>query len=202
MKEIELIIGDEELDGVFGMGFVERPAIEKDFIYFNKNKQNFVFGKEIERGIIASPAMIPEKRIYRYDADTNEEYNVFFSVDTVRKLAEGFLFNNHQNNTTEQHEESVNGIHLIFSWIVENQEDPIITKYGFKDIPNGTWCVMYKIVNEDIKEKIKNGEINGISIEAWLTDKFKKFKTDNFKVDELEEDKLEMIKKLLEEMEK
>jgi len=194
MKEIELIIDDEKSEGISAMGFVDRPAIEKDFIYFKNEKQNFVFGKEVERGIIVSPAMIPEKRIYRYDPSTNEEYNVYFSVETVRELAEGFLFNNNHNNITEQHENQVTGINLIFSWIVENQEDPIITKYGFKDIPNGTWCVMYKIVNEDIKEKIKSGEINGISIEAWLTSKFKKV--------EKGIDKIEKIKDLLKELEK
>jgi hypothetical protein len=172
MKEIELIIDDVD-DGVFAMGFVGSPAIEKDFIYFNKDKTNYVFGKEIEEGKIVSPALIPEKRIYRYDPITNEEYYVYFTKETIRKLAEGYLMNNNHVNNTEQHENNIDGIKLIFSWIVENQNDPIITKYGY-DVPDGTWVVSYKIENEDIKNKIKSGEINGISIEGYLSEKFSK----------------------------
>ena len=171
MKEIELIINDENIDGVYGMGFVEYPAIEEDFIYFKNEKENYTFGKlDEEQGIIVSPALIPDKKIYRFDPYTNEEYYVYFTKETIRKLAEGFLLNNKQNNVTEQHENPINGIKLIFSWIVENEHDPIITKYGY-NVPVGTWVVSYKIENEDVKKKIKEGQINGISIEGWLSNK-------------------------------
>jgi len=196
LKEVELIIGDIDRDMVSAMGFVEQPAIEKDFVYFGENKQNYVMAKvDEEQGIIVSPALIPEKRIYRYNPETNEEFNVFFSRETIRNLSMNFLKNGNQNNATEQHETDLDGMYMIYSWLVENQHDPIITKYGFKDIPDGTWVVMYKVENEDIKKKIKSGEIKGLSIEAYLSEKFSSINED-------EQDRIlvEKLKKLLEDM--
>lgn len=198
LKDIELFINDENIDMITAMGFVDYPAIEEEMFYFKDDKRNnYIFAKPIdnEEGIIVSPALIPEKRIYRFNPYTNEEYNVYFTADTVRKLSQTFLINNNQNNITEQHENPTNGIYLIYSWIVENQEDPIITKYGFKNIPNGTWVVSYKIFNEDIKSKIKSGEIKGISIEAWLSERF-----DSHKIYEDEARLQELVDKIREEL--
>jgi len=193
LKEVELIVEDMN-DMISAMSFVDHPAIEKDLVYFGTNKSNYVLAKvDKEEGIIISPALIPDKRIYRYDAQTNEEYYVFFSRETVRKLSMNFLKSGNHINATEQHINPINGVYMIYSWLVENQHDPIITKYGFKDIPDGTWVVSYKIENEEIKSKIKSGEISGLSIEAWLTSKFSAEDVDKTKVDK--------IKKLLEGLE-
>ncbi len=190
LKLVELIIEDEETDFLGAMGLVSHPAIETDFIYFNKNKQNFVFGKEIEEGIIVSPALIPDKKIYRYNPITNFEYEVFFSKETVKKLSQNFLISGNHINTTLQHEHPIQGVHLIYSWIVENQQDQALSKYGFS-VPDGTWMVSYKILNEDIKSKIKSGEISGVSIEAMLTEKF------DSQTELSDEDKVKQIKDLL-----
>lgn len=199
IKEVELIINDEDLDMISAMGFVDMPAIEQDLFYFNSDRNNYVFGKlDEEQGIIVSPALIPEKRIFRYDPISNEEYNVYFSEETISKLSQNFLKSGNHINTTEQHVNPINGVHLIYSWIVANEHDALMTKYGFKNIPAGTWAVSYKIENEDIKEKIKSGEIGGISIEAWLSEKFDKhLHTMIHQVKSWYKDKLEQIKELL-----
>jgi len=188
LKEIELIVGGDE-DELTAMGFVDYPAIEKQLVYFGDDRTNFTFGKEDkEQGIIVSPALIAEKRIFRFDPETNEEYYVYFKEDTIRELSQKFLMTNNFRNATEQHQEQIEGVHLIYSWIVENQEDQLMTKYGFKDIPNGSWAVAYKIENEDIKAKIKSGEIGGISIEAFLTEKFDKhLSTDDMMINQIKE---------------
>lgn len=168
LDEIELFIDDIDKDGLTAMGLVKTPAIEKNFYYdknkFRDNKSNYTLASnlDIDSGVIVGPALIPDKRIYRFDETTNEEYLVWFSKDTIKRLSMKFLIDGYQNILTEQHNKQVNDIHLIYSWIVENQYDPIITKYNFKDIPNGTWVLSYKIFNEDIKEKIKSGEIKGL----------------------------------------
>jgi len=43
--------------------------------------------------------------------------------------------------------------------------------FGY-DLPNGTWFVKMKIENEDLWQKIKEGELKGLSIEGYFTDKF------------------------------
>lgn len=198
LKEIELIVEDENTDFLTAMGFVSSPAIEVPLMYFNNSKSNYTLAKlDEEQGIVVSPALIPEKRIYRYNQFTNEEYYVYFSKETIRKLSQNFLISGHHVNTTEEHTQPIKGVHLIYSWIVENQHDQIITKYGFKNIPDGTWVVSYKIENEDIKEKIRNGEIRGLSIEAWLSEKFDNSSHSAKK----DEDLIEQIKNVLKEIE-
>jgi hypothetical protein len=175
LKEVELIIGDELEDGITAMGFVKYAAIEENLVYFGDEKMNYTFGVEDEeQGIIVSPALIADKRIFRFNPITNEEYNVYFSAETIGQLSQKFFTSNNHKNTTEQHETPVNDIDLIYSWIVQNEHDQIMTKYGFKDITVGSWVVAYKINNEDIKAKIKSGEIRGISIEAFLSENYDK----------------------------
>lgn len=175
LKTIELFISEDDIDGLQAMSFVEFPAIEQNLFYFNKQKKNnYMMAKvDEEQGIIVSPALIPDKKIYRYDFITDEEFYVYFSRETVRKAAEMFLKENKQINVTEQHEVPVKGVYLVQSWIVENEHDALITKYGYskKDIVPGTWAVSYKIENQDIKDKIKSGEINGLSIEAFFSER-------------------------------
>lgn len=172
LKEYELYIDENSIDTIDAMGWVDYPAIEQNLYYFNKKRNNYTFSKiNEEKGIIVAPAMIPEKRIYRYDPYTNEEYNVFFSKETVRRASELFLIRGKHINNTINHIYPVDGLYLIHTWIVENQYDPIITKYNYENIPDGTWVLSYKIENEDVKDKIKNGEINGLSIEAWLSER-------------------------------
>jgi hypothetical protein len=40
------------------------------------------------------------------------------------------------------------------------------------DLPNGTWFVKMKIENEELWQKIKAGELKGLSIEGYFTNKF------------------------------
>ena len=42
--------------------------------------------------------------------------------------------------------------------------------YGY-DLPNGTWFVKMKIENDELWSKIKEGELKGLSIEGYFTDK-------------------------------
>ena len=42
--------------------------------------------------------------------------------------------------------------------------------YGY-DLPKGTWMVSMKINNDELWNKIKAGELKGLSIEGYFTDK-------------------------------
>ena len=45
------------------------------------------------------------------------------------------------------------------------------TLFGFS-LPKGTWMVKMKISNNDLWQKIKDGDLKGLSIEGYFTDKF------------------------------
>ena len=120
--------------------------------------------------MLVSPALIPNKQIFRYDPNTDSEYYVYFSPETVRKASELYLKHNNHHKATYEHKDRVSGVLTVESWIKEGDMDKS-KMYGY-DLPNGTWFVKMKIENEDLWQKIKEGELKGLSIEGYFTDKF------------------------------
>lgn len=167
MKFFELVLDEEKLlHGIDAISIVEHPAIEEDFITMSKDHK-FEF-KEIdqEKRILMGAAMIPEKPIYRREGD--DEYYVFFTKDTIRRASELYLMNGKQGNATLEHQEKIQGLSLVESWIIEDPEKDKSRAYGL-EYPVGTWMVSMKVNNEDIwNEYVKSGKVKGFSIEGWF----------------------------------
>ena len=173
-KIVELVIADdsEEL-AIDAISLVTNPAIEQDFVYFGKEKNNLTFAKiDEEKRMLVSPALIPNKQIFRYDPNTDSEYYVYFSPETVRHASELYLKHNNHHMATYQHKDRVSGVLTVESWIKEGDQDKS-KLYGY-DLPNGTWFVKMKINNDALWEKIKEGELKGLSIEGYFVDKMQK----------------------------
>jgi len=171
---VELVIDDDSQElAIDAISLVSAPAIEQDFVYFGKEKNNLTFAKiDEEKRMLVSPALIPNKQIFRYDPNTDSEYYVYFSPDTVRKASELYLKHNNHHKATYEHQDRVSGVLTTESWIKEGDMDKS-KLYGY-DLPNGTWFVKMKITNEDLWQKIKAGELKGLSIEGYFTDKMEK----------------------------
>lgn len=169
---IELVIDDNNEDmAIDAISLVTDPAIEVDFIYLNKAKSNLVLAKtDKEQRLLVSPALIPNKQIYRFDAETNQEYYVYFTEETVKQASYMYLKHQNNNNATIQHEENTTGVHTVESWIVQDTDMDKSKLYGF-DVPKGTWFVTMKIENDEVWERIKDGELKGLSIEGYFVDK-------------------------------
>ncbi len=171
-KIVELIIADdsEEL-AIDAISLVSAPAIEQDFVFFGKEKNNLTFAKvDEEKRMLVSPALIPDKQIFRYDPNTDSDYYVYFSKETVRRAAELYLKHNNHHKATYEHQDRVSGVLTTESWIKEGEQDKS-KLYGY-DLPNGTWFVKMKIENNDLWKEIKSGTLKGLSIEGYFTNKF------------------------------
>ena len=177
IKEVELLVNDEHMDmTISAISLVTSPAIEELFVFFNKQNEIVTLAKiDEEARCLVSPALIPEKRIVRFDKDTNEEYNVFFTAETIKKCSELYLMSENNNTATEQHEKEVSGVHTVESWIKEGDQDKS-NLFGF-DLPIGTWFVKMKINNDDLWSKIKSKELRGLSIEGMFTQQLSKLST-------------------------
>ena len=173
-KIIELVISDESEElTIDAISLVTSPAIEQDFVFMGKEKNNLTLAKvDEEKRILVSPALIPNKQIFRYDANTDSNYYVFFSKSTVAQASELYLKHNNHHKATYQHEDRVSGVLTVESWIKEGEQDKS-KLYGF-DLPDGTWFVKMKIENDEIWNKIKDGELKGLSIEGYFVNKFEK----------------------------
>jgi len=171
---VELVISEEnESLAIDAISLVASPAIEQDMVYFGKEKNNLTLAKvDEEKRMLVSPALIPNKQIFRYDPNTDSEYYVYFSPETVRQASELYLKHNNHHKATYEHQDRVSGVLTVESWIKEGDMDKS-KLYGY-DLPNGTWFVKMKINNNDLWNKIKDGEVSGLSIEGYFTDKMEK----------------------------
>jgi hypothetical protein len=171
---IELIIAEDNLDlTISAISLVTAPAIEENFVFFGKDDNNLCLAKiDEEQQCLVSPALIPNKQIFRYDAATDSEYYVYFSKETVKEASELYLKHNNNNNATYQHEEDVKDVYTVESWIKEGDMDKS-KMYGF-DLPDGTWFVKMHVANLDMWNKIKSGELKGLSIEGFFVNKLHK----------------------------
>ena len=169
MKTIELYIDEEnEFSGIEAISVVENPAIEEDFIALKKHEVQLA-EVDAEKRILMGPALIPNKQIYRTNGE--EEYNIFFSEDTVKKASELFLSRGKQNNSTLEHQVDLQGLSVVESWIIEDADMDKSKKYGLS-LPKGTWMVSVKVNNDDIwNNYVKEGKVKGFSIEGFFADK-------------------------------
>ena len=168
MKIVELILEGNEAIGVEAISVVENPAIESDFIALN-NQEIKLAEVDKEKRILMGALLIPNKPIYRRDGE--EEYYVYFSKDTIVKASQMYLQNGNQSESTLEHEQKLNGLTLVESWIVEDKDKDKSALYEL-NVPVGTWMGTVKVDNDQIwNDYVKTGKVKGFSIEGYFTDK-------------------------------
>ena len=169
MDIIELILSEDELaSGVEAISVVEDPAIEADFVALKSQEYKFAEA-DVEKKILVGPLLIPNKPIFRKDDD--KEYYIYFSRKTVRQASQMFLKAGNQSKSTLEHQEAIDGLTLVESWIVEDPEMDKSKLYNMS-LPKGTWVGTVKVDNEDIWQNyVKTGKVKGFSIEGYFADK-------------------------------
>ena len=119
------VVGDSS--DVYAISLVEEPAIEIDYVAFDKDKETkpnlkFIEDKENEKFMILGPALVPDKNIYR-NYDGNEFY-VSFSAECIEKLSYKFMKTCYGDGCfTKDHESFAQGCSLAESWIKTSEND-------------------------------------------------------------------------------
>lgn len=173
----ELVIDNEE-DEVFAISLVEDPAIEMDFVYFNKDAVHFA-AVDTEKRLVMGPILIPDKQIVRMDGE-GKPYWVFFKSTTIEKLAQNYLQKKYNSETTLEHNGKIEGVSLVESWIVESRTKDKSALYNLS-IPAGTWMGTFKITNDKVwDDYVKTGKVKGFSIEGIFEHKLVKASTADY----------------------
>lgn len=178
MKVYELSFNEEE-NVISRVSPVDVPAVGTGTVFFNNEiENNVVFGSD-EKKVFYSIAMRPNTLIFRKNVSpvigVVEPAQVFYSNETVEKIQQSYFKNNRNSETNINHEqENTSGIYPFESWIVQNK-DMDKTKHLGLDVNVGDWVMGYKVESPEIWKKVKNKEIDGLSIEANLS-----FKESNF----------------------
>lgn len=145
------------------VAFVDKPAIEKNFLAFKDQKIQFDIQEE--KRIVSGPAMVANTLIYR--KDEQGEYNVFFSKETIAQIALKFFKKDYQKNLNLFHdpELSLDGV-TIFESFVTDKARGVQPMKGFEDLPDGTWFISAKVENDAVWNAIKDGQVKGFSVEG------------------------------------
>ena len=147
-----------------------RKGTERNADLYSK-KEKLMFYDE-EKKVVVGAAMVPHKMIIRYD-DLGNPYYVFFSKESIKKMADKFLRQKRTDETSIEHNGIKLGsdkVYVTESWV---SDDPIKDKsatYGF-NLPAGTWFVSMKVDDPKVWKLIKDGMLNGFSVEGLFAEK-------------------------------
>lgn len=194
MRVYELFLNDELKDGINAISVVGEPAMESQFIALKKQKQ--VFAKVDEKKkILMGIIMKPNKKIYRYDEKTKEEYEVFFSEQTVRRASELYFKNNKQANFNVEHNsEDLLEAYLVESWIVEDTEKDKSAVYNL-GAEVGDWVGTMKFdSDEQYNKALESG--TGFSLEGVFSEKVILNKVNKMDLKQLEDSIVDRLKGL------
>ena len=169
---------DMDDSGIYKVSLVDFPAVESDFVYFDKQAEISPFrpepsGRELlklaianeEQRLVTGVLMRADFPIYRCSKDIGEYY-IVYSKDTIKIMAEKMMADNTFNNINLQHEDGtdVEGINLVEIFIKDT--DKGIDPKGFEYIENGSLFATYKVNVDSIWEQIKDGTFRGFSLEG------------------------------------
>lgn len=157
---------EDEFLGISQIAYTSTPAIEVMGLAFNQVKElRFV---DDVKGIVAAPALVPDKIMGRYDEEIGD-YNVVFSAEDILMMSEQFNRNIKENQFNYNHDSTkVAPSFMLYNWIIEDPStDLSLTKYGIQGLTKGTWFTVSKFDNlEEFKLEIIEGGKNGLSVEG------------------------------------
>ena len=127
-------------------------------------KMSMIFASE-DQQIVVGPAMIPDMEILRKDEE-GKPYYVKFTREVIQRIAEKFMMELRNHDTNIQHDQTDPAHSFVMeTWIVENEEDKANSLYKM-DVPVGTWMVKMRVLDPETWKMIKEGKLNGFSIEG------------------------------------
>ena len=180
----KIVVAKGDAPGLMGKPMADRA--NEGYKTSRKNKKYSVDGKEFlledvkewhfsddDERIVVGVAMVPNMYIPRVDEEGNQFY-VFFSEETVKKIAEKFLKEAKHNNTDINHDDNVVQENtLLETWLVSDPEMDKSKSLGF-DVPKNTWMVSYRVNDEETWKKVKSGELTGWSVAGDFAEKLSK----------------------------
>lgn len=186
----QITLKDDE-HGVDKISLVTEPAIEENWLAFDKAETNFNFANEEEQKLIGA-LLVPDKKIYRNDKDLGEFYVVFTS-ETIEEIALRYNKNGYATQFNTEHTTDVSDVVLTENWIVKDSNYDKSKAYGL-EYPVGSWVGLAKVEDSKLWEEIK-ANLKGFSVELLSSLSYSEFKEEEEEEEERpsEKDMLEWL---------
>ena len=174
---------DEISEGISCISIVDEPAMEKEMMVFEKQKKPIMFSVQDElQHKITSVVIRCNYPIYRVD-EFGKEYYIRFNREVIDQLAEKYSKDGLLNRVSVQHNGELLSDIVMTEMYIKNTEKGI-NPVGFEDIEDFSLFATFKINNEDVWNRIINGEFGGLSMEVMLdvkpTEEFVEEETTDF----------------------
>lgn len=160
-------IDNSDDTGMFVVSLVDEPAVEVDFLAFDKQTEQLEFAiQDEEQRKVLGVVMIPNKLIYRRDSN-GFEYLIKYEPDTIHQMVEKFFRDVNPNNVDTDHNfELVEGVVLSQAFFKNTEKG--INPAGFEDLPDDTLFFEYHVLNDEIWNGIKEGTWKGFSLAGYF----------------------------------
>ena len=116
-----------------------------------------------DQKIVSGPLMIADLPMYRRDEEG--EYYVMFSREQIKKIVQRFFKKGYQAKVNIEHKKPADGVYMFESYIID-RERGVNPPKGFKDVADGSWFGSFKVENDDLWKKVKDGTFKGFSVEG------------------------------------
>ena len=116
-----------------------------------------------DQKIVSGPLMIADLPMYRRDEEG--EYYVMFSREQIKKIVQRFFKKGYQAKVNIEHKKPAEGVYMFESYIID-RERGVNPPKGFKDVADGSWFGSFKVENDDLWKKVKDGTFKGFSVEG------------------------------------
>jgi hypothetical protein len=129
-----------------------------------------LFAALTDKQMLIGPLMTPSKLIPRKDEKTGEEYMVYFTKETIEKIAYKMMQDKLLDSVNIEHDgaKKVNNVYLVEIWIVKDPEKDKSLLYGFKPV-EGQLFAIYKVDDGRVwNEYVKTGKVKGFSVEGYF----------------------------------
>ena len=159
--------------GIEQIAFTATPAIKVKGMAFSSQAKPLFFSDELKYRITA-PALIPME-IYRFDEDTEQEYNVKFTKEEIELIHGKFMKQMVNRDLFNlEHDQSMTvPAYVLEAWIVDNpKEDKAYSSFGI-EVPQGTLMVTAQVTDKEYYAELVAQEQIGFSIEGYLGMKLK-----------------------------
>lgn len=164
-RVFRMVVSEDDAEGFTALSFVDQPAIDENFIALHK--QYIMLEKfNEEKRVVTGPVLIPDQLILRKHPVTGQEFYIYFDRETIEQFGSGLMKKGKNREFSVMHQKPVNDCWMSQIWIKDFDMDKSVA-LGF-DLPVGTLFVTSRIENQEVRERIKSGELKGYSIEAIM----------------------------------
>lgn len=157
----------EQLEqGIDAIALVEQPAIQRNWMAFNKDKEYKFATHDSEKRILAGALIVADYPMYRNMK--GKEFFVKFSAQTIEQLADRLVLKDKLRSFNIEHDsnKTIPDLHIQQFFIIDTEKG-MNTPLGMETLPNGSLFAFVKVNNEEIwADYCKTGLVKGFSIEG------------------------------------